>query len=402
MRALKARVVFDGERFLDGGATVMVDDGQIMGVEPLGYDAPDGCEVTAYDGTLLPGLIDCHVHLVATGLPGGLESSPTLSDEGLDQTIRNSLATTAAAGVTTVRDLGDTRFRTLLHRDQREDGLPRILASGPPLTVPDGHCHYLGGVVDGGDSIRAALAEHVERGVDVIKVMASGGMLTVGSDVSGVQFSAEDLKLVIELAHDAGLPVTAHAHSLNGIKHAIVAGVDGIEHFTGFVEGGWSPIPDEVLNDVAERRILVDPTLGFDAEAFQRFPPPPNVQALLEASGKGPIESIRERYADIPRFREHGLRIISGLDAGAGPPKPHGNLWRAINDLVEGGYPVTEALVSATSDAAAALRVAAETGTLTPGKAADVLVVDGDLRTEPGALRRPLAVLVRGVEVSPG
>ncbi len=400
MRALKARVVFDGERFLDGGATVLVEDGRIAGVEPLGYDAPDGWDVTTYDGTLLPGLIDCHVHLVAPGLPGALETAHTLSEDALDQMIRDSLTTQARAGVTTVRDLGDVGFRTLAHRDLLEKGMPRIVASGPPLTVPDGHCHYLGGAVEGAAAIGAALAEHVERGVDVIKVMASGGMLTIGTDVSGVQFSADDLHLIVELTHAAGLPITAHAHSTAGIRHAIAAGVDGIEHFTGLVPEGWAPIPDDVLDEVAAKGIVVDPTLGFDVEAFQKFPPPPNVQALMERLGKGPIEATRERYTDIPRFREHGLRIISGVDAGAGPPKPHGAVWRAINDLGEGGYTSTEALVTATSGAATALGVSDETGTLVAGHAADLLVVDGDLRTELGALRRPHVVLVRGDEVS--
>jgi imidazolonepropionase-like amidohydrolase len=400
MRALKARVVFDGERFLDGGATVLVEDGRITGVESLGYDAPDGWEVTSYDGTLLPGLIDAHVHLVAPGLPGALEAAPTLSDDDLDQMIRSSLATQAAAGVTTVRDLGDVRFRTLTHRDLLEKGLPRIVAAGPPLTVPDGHCHYLGGVVDGAASIGAAIEEHVERGVDVIKVMASGGMLTLGTDISGVQFSADDLRLVVELGHAAGLPVTAHAHSLAGIRHAIAAGVDGIEHFTGLVPEGWGPVPDDVLAEVAAKGIVVCPTLGFDVEAFQKFPPPPNVAALMAKMGKSPVEATRERYSDIPRFREHGLRIVSGLDAGAGPPKPHGALWLAIVDLIENGYTATEALVSATSGAAAVLGVSDETGSLVAGHAADLLVVDGDLRTEAGALRRPRTVLVRGVEVS--
>ena len=111
------------------------------------------------------------------------------------------------------------------------------------MTVPDGHCHYLGGVVEGPDAIRAAVSEHEQRGVDVIKVMASGGMTTVGTDPFGVQFDAADLRVLVDAAHAVGLPVLAHAHSLAGIRHALAAGVDGIEHFTGLTETGIR-VPD--------------------------------------------------------------------------------------------------------------------------------------------------------------
>jgi imidazolonepropionase-like amidohydrolase len=156
-----------------------------------------------------------------------------------------------ASGVTTVRDLGDVGYRTLAFRDSPRAGLPRIRAAGPPLTVPDGHCYYLGGVVEGPDAIRAAVLEHEQRGVDVIKVMASGGMTTVGTDPFGVQFDAADLRTLVDAAHSVGLQVLAHAHSLAGIRHALAAGVAGIEHFTGLTEIGIR-VPDEVLEAVSE------------------------------------------------------------------------------------------------------------------------------------------------------
>lgn len=391
-------MVFDGDRFLDGGATVLVDGEQVVGVEPARFEPPDGCPVTTYDGTLLPGLVDAHVHLVSSGLPGSLEAAGTLSDDDLDTAIRGSLATQAAAGVTTVRDLGDTRFRTLLHRAAATPLLPRILAAGPPVTVPEGHCHYLGGVVDGPDAVRAAIKERVEQGVDVVKVMASGGMLTVGSDVTGVQFSAEDLRVLVEQAHEAGLRVLAHAHSLAGIRHAVAAGVDGLEHVTGLVAGGRD-LPDELLAEIAASGIVVDPTFGFDEEAFHQFAPPPHVLALLAASGQGLLEAIEERVGDAGRFHAHGVRVVSGLDAGAAPPKMHGNLWRAVHDLVRGGFPLTDALVTATGGAADACGLADVTGRLRPGLAADLLVVDGDLRADVTVLSRPVAVLLRGEQL---
>jgi len=204
MRALRSPVAFDGERFVAGGAMVLVDGDHIVGVEPYDFAPPADVEVTTQDGTLLPGLVDAHVHLVADGVPGSLEAAGTMSDDEIDAVIGRTLTQQAAGGVTTVRDLGDRRYRTLGLRDAGAPGVPRIVAAGPPFTVADGHCHYLGGAAEGPHAIRSAMAEHVERGVDVVKVMASGGMLTPNTDQLGVQFSAEDLRLIVDLATRPG------------------------------------------------------------------------------------------------------------------------------------------------------------------------------------------------------
>ncbi len=396
LRALRAPVVFDGTRFVPGGATVLVDADTIVGVEPYDYSVPVACPVTTYDGTLLPGLVDAHVHLVSDGGLGSLERAGEQSDEQVDATIAQSLRAQAAAGVTTVRDLGDTRYRTLAAREHDEPGLPRIVAAGPPMTVPEGHCHYLGGCVEGPDAVRAGVREHVERGVDVVKVMASGGLVTTGTDVFGVQFSAEDLRLLVDTAHAEGLAVVAHAHSLAGIEHALAAGVDGLEHFTGLVEGGVD-VPDAVLARTAEAGVVVDLTFGFDWDRFDAMPsPPPNVLEAMRRTGMDPRSAIAARKQVAARVREHGITMICGDDAGAGPPKPHGGLAGAIEDLVSAGYPIEEALASATSLAAAACGLGAVTGSLSSGLAADILVLEGDVQSDVAALRRPRAVLMRG------
>src|SRR5215213_9604894 len=132
MWAIKAEGCFDGERFREEGVTVLVEGERIIGVEALAYDVPDGCEVTTYQGTVLPGLFDCHVHLVSDGSPGSLERAGSAGDDELDAIIAASLALQAAAGVTTVRDLGDRGYRTLVTRDHRSPSDPRIVAAGPP------------------------------------------------------------------------------------------------------------------------------------------------------------------------------------------------------------------------------------------------------------------------------
>lgn len=407
MKALRSFSAFDGERFLDGGATVLVEGDTIVGVEPAAYDVPEDCEVSTYAGTLMPGLIDCHVHLVFDAAPGGIDSAGELSDGELDDRIVRALQQQVRQGVTTVRDLGDVRFRTLLHRDRRQQGVPRILAAGPPLTVAGGHCHFLGGVVDDVPSIDAAVRDRVERGVDVIKVMASGGILTPNSDQFGAQFDVATLRALGELAHAHDLRVLAHSHSLLGMEAAAAAGLDGIEHFSGLRRGD-NRLPADLLDRVAETGIGVCPTLGQDEATLP--PPelmPPGFVKVFRELGmppETPAEELWDFFTNLRREHmavaySHGLRLISGSDAGVAPPKPHGGLFRAVLELAA-VMPLAEALATATSLAADDCGVPA--GRLRQGLSADLVVLEGDLQKTPDCLGSPLTVMVRGQLIPAG
>jgi imidazolonepropionase-like amidohydrolase len=401
MYAVRAAACFDGTSFRDG-ATVLVEGEEIVAVEPLAHDVPDGVEVTTYDGTLLPGLFDCHVHLVSDGEVGSLERAGTRTDLELDEVIAASLAAQARGGVTTVRDLGDAGYRTLVARDRRTLGEPRIVAAGPPLTEPDGHCHFLGGAVHGVDAVRAAVREHAQRGVAVIKVLASGGMLTTGSDLVGVQFTPAELRVAVEAAHSVGLRVLAHCHSEAGARHAVAAGVDGLEHATLITEAGVAE-PADLIEEIARRGVTVDPTLGTDPA---RVPPsdrlPPHLRAVVDRIGLTPTQVMERRAGQVALLHEAGVRLVSGLDAGAGPPKPHGDVWRGVVQLRAWGYSASEALTTATSVAAEDCGLGGTTGQLAAGYAADLLVVDGDLSSGLEALSRPVDVRVRGTRVPLG
>lgn len=399
MHAIRAAHAFDGSRFLPGGATVVVDGDRIVGVETGRGGLPADVEVAAYAGTVLPGLIDCHTHLVADCTFGGLERAGEMTDEQIDAVIAGSLRAHAAAGVTTVRDLGDIRYRTLGFGEV--PGLPRVVASGPPVTTPGGHCHFLGGGVSGvrEADLRAAVAERAERRVNVIKVMASGGFATPETDQLGAQFTAAEITVLADEGHRAGLPLVAHAHSLAGMQNALAAGVDGIEHFTGLSLAKGSRIDDDFLQAVARRGIYVDLTMGNDRSLHALMPaPPPPLAELMARYGVGSVDEFyASRIRELPRLREHAVRLITGVDSGMGPQKRHGNLWRTVGEMVEGGYSAADALAAATSVAAQACGLAAETGRLAPGHAADVLVVDGDLSQDVSTLSSPRAVLVNGI-----
>jgi imidazolonepropionase-like amidohydrolase len=405
--AIRANHAFDGENFRARGGTVLMEEGRIVGVEPMGYEPPSDCQLVDYgNATVLPGLIDTHVHLVGDSGVMALERTAGYSPEQIDAVVVESLQRQLAAGVTTVRDLGDRHFNVVERRDaqrQVDDRLPWIVASGPPITTPGGHCGYLGGEVSGADEIVAAVRERVERQVDVVKVMASGGMVTTGTDVFAPQFSIAELRLLVEQAHAAGLPVTAHAHAAAAVDQAVVVGVDGIEHASYLIrsaEGGpaQAHATEEQLAALAASAIAVCPTLGF----FNVESVTPAIQRIQQALGAGvtPEFFIEMRMSILRQMKTFGVRFISGDDAGIGPATAHGRYAEAVIELgqVTGIVP---ALVAATSGAAAAIGLGGSKGRLRRGHDADVLVVGGDLAADLTALRTVREVLLRGLPVAP-
>jgi imidazolonepropionase-like amidohydrolase len=352
--------IFDGERLHRRGGVVVTEGSRISEIR-LGSHPSD---VELIDGTLLPGLIDCHVHLCL---------------DGLDLTLAASLLKHQQAGVTTVRDLGDLRGAVLAGRG------PNVIAAGAPLTTPRGHTWFLGGEVRGPAQIRAAVRERAAQGADVVKIMASGGVLTPGTDTAGTQFTDEELAAAVDEAHTLGLPITAHAHPQPAIRQALRAGVDGIEHCTS--------VTDELADALAISGIAVCPTLGSDPSVVV----PPEVLAM--ASRAGLTQAILQQ--GVARLAHAGVKIIAGSDAGLGPAKPHGILPRTLFEYVESGLTPAEALTAATSRAADECRIADRRGRLRPGLDADLVLVPGDPTIDIETLQHPLGVWVAGEQLTP-
>ncbi len=384
--------VFDGERYSGGGAVVLVEGGCVTSVLAGGAEPPAGCETVAYDGaTLVPGLVDVHVHLCCDSGPAALDRIPDCSADEMVAVIEKSLADQLAAGVTAVRDLGDRSWAVVEWRAGGDrSGFPAVVASGPPITVPQGHCWNMGGAVSGPDELRRAVRERAERGADLVKVMASGGVNTPGTDPAAVQFGAEELRLVVDEARAVGLPVIAHAHSLNSIKYALAAGVDGIEHCSFLGPDGLDVDPS-VVEDLVSSRTTVCPTLGARPGAV----PPPAVLELMRRTGLD-VETRGRLYADL---YQAGVHLVSGSDAGINPGKYHGVLPESVIAMVAGGIPSTAALASATSHAAIACRLPRK-GRILPGYDADLVVVPGNPLDDITALRSPAAVYLMGTRVS--
>jgi imidazolonepropionase-like amidohydrolase len=386
MLALRAAALFDGvDRLPVERPLVLVDSGRIVAVRA--GEPPAGAQLVELPGTtVLPGLIDAHLHLIldASADPVGKLAAAT-DDQALDQ-IRRAARTCLAAGITTVRDLGDRGYLTLRVRDELAADPasgPLILAAGPPITTPGGHCWFLGGEAEGVDGVRRAVRARVERGVDVIKIMASGGEITPGSRSHLPQFGPDELRAAVDEGHRHGLPVTAHAHGVRSIADSVAAGVDMIEHCSFFTADGVDPDPG-VIAAIAGSGVVVSATGGL----LPGTSAPPRVAALLPA-----IQDAARR------MRQAGITIVRSSDAGIGLAKPHDVLPYTVETAVQSGVPPIEALRSVTSLAATACRVGTRKGRVAPGYDADLLAVAGDPLADVAALRDVVAVFRAGHRV---
>jgi imidazolonepropionase-like amidohydrolase len=397
MYAIRAGTAYDGERALPDGALVLLDREKVVAVEPATAPVPDGCDVLDRpDATVLPGLVEGHVHLCGDGTDGTLDRLAGLEPAQLQDTITASLRTQLAIGVTTVRDLGDRLWATLDWRAARspDDALPTVVAAGPPITSVGGHCAAMGGETTGLDGLRAAVRERADRGADVVKVMASGGFATVGTQVLLCQFELAEMRAVVEEAHRLGLPVTAHAHGLPAVHMALDAGCDGIEHCSMLTDKGAVQTPEDLARMVADG-VVVCQTMGF----VKAPPSTPQAQALLATTGRTFEQIMAANKQRIAAMHAAGVRVISGSDGGIADAKPHGMLPLTLSWLVEGGVSPAAALATSTSGAADAVGLGASKGRLRAGYDADVLVVEGDALADIRALTRPVAVVVRGRRV---
>jgi imidazolonepropionase-like amidohydrolase len=385
LTALRAAWLFDGTgSALIPDPLVVIDGSTIVAVDSRAA-APDGADVIDLDGAaLLPGLVDTHVHLAfdASADPVGALAGRS-EDEARDAMIRAGQAA-LRGGVTTVRDLGDRDYLSLGLRGR--PGLPTIVAAGPPVTTPAGHCHYLGGVAEPTEAgVRAAVREHVERGVDVIKIMASGGTLTPGTYQHLPQFTPGLLRAAVDEAHRHGLQVTAHAHAVQAIADGVAAGADGLEHVSFWTEDSVDA-PAELIQLIADRQTIVGLTVGM--VPMPGLEPPPVVRARIPLI-----------VANMRRMYEAGALMVAGTDAGIGPPKPHDVVRHAPAMLRDIGIGQAEALRMVTSVAAGVIGLGHRKGRIAPGFDADILAVDGDPIADPDALHRIRAVYARGTAV---
>jgi imidazolonepropionase-like amidohydrolase len=377
-----------------GGVVIQADRIAAVG-EPddLGRRYPDAGRLDFRGMTVLPGFVDSHVHVTFSAGPVPLEDIQ--SDGELVVGLRGAINARDAlqAGVTTMRDLGGRDRTTLELRDAIAAGLipgPRLLVCGRPITIPEGHCHFLGGVARGVDEVSTLAEELIGEGVDVLKIMATGGNMTVTSDPLKAQYSREEVAVIVKIATRNGRRVTAHARGIEGIRVSTEASVHGIEHCRMEVGQGEWKFDDLLAREIAARGITAAPTLAASYRAFQR-------QAAGGKVGirKGAIPfAIRQQNA--ARLREAGVRVVVGTDAGASLARFDEAVHVEMESLVGAGWTPLEAIEAGTRGAAAAIGRDQEIGTLEPGKRADVVIVRGDPARHITDVRNVEAVMLGG------
>jgi imidazolonepropionase-like amidohydrolase len=379
-------LILEGGRLLDGAgachesATVVVEGDTIREVSaggPIPRASPGGVRLDCRGKTILPGLFDVHVHV------GGGDVVPGVADYRANRRLDEPLALHAyrsleavqralRAGVTTLREMSTREFVDVQLREAAAAGLvvaPRLLASGPGITMTGGHVWMKCVQVDGPDEIRKEVRRQIREGVDWIKVMGvTGGAATAGQDIRRTQFTPEEIRAAADEAHRLGKRCAAHAHGLEGITACIDAGIDTIEHGT-FLD-------DRQAARMAEQGLYLVPTL-LNAYA-RRQPTDDEVARRRNAELRRMGVRIPEPEERIALARRHGVKILAGTDCGGNAQARFGQHGIELVMLVECGLSPMEAVVAATGLAAEAMGLARETGTIRPGLAADLVVVDGN------------------------
>lgn len=384
-----------------GEHTLRIHEGRITEVRAGHAEAAAGTAAIDLRGlACLPGLIDSHTHLTSQTSPTGYTDQFRWNTA--DYAIRSTVyaARTLQAGFTTVRNLGDGANASIALRNAINAGVvpgPRIFTAGAAIGTTGGHADDTDGyradlqgdpgakdgIINGVDDAWKAVRQHYKDGVDVLKIMPSGGVLDESASADNPQMTLDEIKAVVAAAHDYGLTVAAHAHGAEGIRRAVLGGVDSIEH------GTFMDATDMQL--MRERGTWYVPTIiagkyVSEKAAVPGYYPP---QVAAKAARVGPIIQ-----GTAGRAYKAGVRLAFGTDAAV---YPHGENAREFAYLVEAGIPAAYALQMATVNAAELLKQSANLGSLEAGKYADVVAVQGDPLADITTLQHVRFVMKAGV-----
>ncbi|GAC1422153.1 MAG: amidohydrolase family protein [Acidobacteriaceae bacterium] len=405
---IRAGHLFDpvSGRYQDN-VTLVVSGGRIQSVQTAGFKPAAGAAVIDLSSDyVLPGLIDCHTHL--THRADSYEEIRSFKQTPFDGAIAGvvNAKRTLEAGFTTVRDVGSTAFLAVDLKKNIEEGYipgPRIVASGPGISITGGHgdlnnyspetsvmlfpAHRDFKIADGPEEVRQTIRDQVKYGVDVIKIHASGGVLSKGDQPGAPQFSLEELKVAADTAHRAGRKIAAHAHGAQSIKWAIEAGIDSIEHA--------SLVDDEGIALAKQHGTYFVMDIYDDDYILQVGPKIGMTQELLNKErGVGQMQRDNFRKAHAA-----GVKMAFGTDAGV---YPHGDNAKQFHYMVQYGMTPAEAIRAATSSAADLIGRAADVGLLTPGHFADLIALPTDPLQRIENLEQIPTVVKGGVVVKGG
>ncbi|WP_395339996.1 amidohydrolase family protein [Ningiella sp. W23] len=395
---LSADAMFDSEsgKLIDNPA-LLIKDGLIVEVSSQSaLNAPEGATIISLEGkTILPGLIDMHVHLTSMATDHGYKRLRVSHERAAINGVVNAKRT-LMAGFTTVRNVGAPSFADVALRDAIAEGDipgPHMFVSGPPIGITGGHCsdnnllpseyNLLGeGVADGPWAARSKVRRNIKYGADLIKTCSTGGVLSKGTKVGAPQYTIEELTAIVEEAHSHGLKVASHAHGTEGIINALKAGVDTIEHASFIDEEG------------IELAVKQGAYLSMDIYVTEYILGEGEAAGILEESLEKERMTGQTQRDNFKKAVDAGAKIILGTDAGV---YPHGDNAKQLSRMVRFGMPSNEVLRAATSVAAQALGQSGNVGVIASDASADIIAVDGNPLEDIDLLETPSFVMKAGL-----
>jgi imidazolonepropionase-like amidohydrolase len=388
-----SRIILRAERIITGkgdqtirnGAVEILDSkiGRVGRVDSLLEDAAEQT-LDLGDTTIIPGLIDSHIHVFhEPQLLGLSESAAALWGA-------NYVQSALRAGLTTIRDLGAQTEAVYGLKHALEAGYavgPRYLVSGRAICITGGHgWANLSAEADGPDEVRKLARRELKKGADVIKLMATGGAGTLSELPTQVQLTVEEMRAAVRAAHDAGRPVAVHALAGQGVINAVEAGADSVEHGV-FLD-------DRGIELMLKQNVALCPTLSVYPRIVERGPAGGEAQFVIDRS-----VALREPHlTSIRRAVAAGIRIVFGTDSTT-LYNPLGDISTEVDLMIQAGMTPLQVLIAATRVAAEVCGVSDETGTIETGKVADICVVDGDPTSDAHALTAVRRVYRAGVSV---
>lgn len=388
------KVTYRATRLLTGapgeeipGGAITVEGGRIVWVGSFDRAPKDVGRLVDLgdDSTLMPGLIDTHVHLAFDGSPHPVDHMMASSTIERFATMLLSARQLLSAGVTTARDLGAPDLLDVDVKEAINSGKargPRLVSVNAPITITGGHCFFMGGEAETVDGVRQAVRRARRDGADHIKIMSTGGNMTPGTLPTEPQYSVEELKAIVDEAHHFGMKVAAHCHGVEGIRRAISAGVDSLEHFSFQRPDGTRRNDDELVAEAGRRGM-------YAAKTFCTALIP-----LLKQDPNAFEQNLTRREVDA------GVKIVAGTDSGI-DNVPHVEYVFGLEGMAAYGMTNDEVLYAATALAAESLGLEQVTGVLAPGMEADFVAVVGNPRDNLENLRNILLVATKGDTYNP-
>ena len=404
-RLIRAGVLIDGDgSVICSDGAVLIDGKLITAVGPAAavQQPAEPCEQFHFpEGAIIPGLIDSHAHL--TFGTGDRSYEAVMAEDSDELMVTRGIRNCEIhlkAGVTTVRDCGARNATALTLREAAEEGVfvsPRLLVSGPPITPTRGHFWFCNGEADGVDGVRQRSRALIDQGVDLLKIMASGGG-TRGTDPAGAAYSAGELAAAAEEGHRAEKRVVAHCLSAASVVNSLVAGVDSLEHINFIQPDGSRRMDERLAQQIVDRQVFVSPTIQTGYRRLQKLKTQTSRSPAETAQMHDLEYKLETKISFVNRLHKAGARIVAATDA----IEEFGDFALGLELLTQAGMSPLEAIRAATGEAAEAVGVKDRTGALRPNKEADLVVVDGNPAVDIRRLGAPLLVVRAGAVVFRG